>query len=293
MTLEPWFIFAIISAIAGGIGSFLYKIAAKEKIDIVLLSFCSAILSSAYIFGAVLLLSDWSGFWHPMLLFAGLNSLFFLLTSVTKVRGLENIDSAIFFPLYKVFGPGLIIVMSLLAFGERFSVYEWIGLLLGLTIPFLLISKTEDARQLNLKAGLWWLFVTVVISVLGVTVWKHGADVAPNTWMYILAVELTMIPIAFTALWQKHQSRLGEKFQEIKRRAFLKILLVASVVHAVAGAVFVFAITSGGELGIVYTINSLYILIPIILSIIFYNEHWNARKVIAIGLSILALGFFG
>ncbi len=33
----------------------------------------------------------------------------------------------------------------------------------------------------------------------------------------------------------------------------------------------------------------LYILIPIVLSIYLYQEHWNARKVIAITLSIVAL----
>ena len=53
--------------------------------------------------------------------------------------------------------------------------------------------------------------------------------------------------------------------------------------------VSVYAYSLGGSLGIVYTINSLYILIPITLSIMFYNEHWNLRKVTAIALSIAAL----
>jgi uncharacterized membrane protein len=48
----------------------------------------------------------------------------------------------------------------------------------------------------------------------------------------------------------------------------------------------------GGTLGIVQTIHSLYILIPIVLAIIFYNEHWNLQKAVAIVLSIAALAFF-
>ena len=46
-----------------------------------------------------------------------------------------------------------------------------------------------------------------------------------------------------------------------------------------------------GSLGVVYAIQSLYILIPIILSIVIYKEHWNVRKIFAIILSLAALAF--
>jgi len=46
------------------------------------------------------------------------------------------------------------------------------------------------------------------------------------------------------------------------------------------------------SLAISYTINSFYILIPIILSILIYKEHMNLRKGIAIVLSLLAIIFF-
>jgi len=52
---------------------------------------------------------------------------------------------------------------------------------------------------------------------------------------------------------------------------------------------FIMLAFAEGTLSIVYTVQSLYILIPIILSIIIYKEHWNARKVVAIILSIAAL----
>jgi len=34
-------------------------------------------------------------------------------------------------------------------------------------------------------------------------------------------------------------------------------------------------------------------LIPIVLAVIFYNEHWNWQKAAAIGLSIVSLAFLG
>ena len=47
-----------------------------------------------------------------------------------------------------------------------------------------------------------------------------------------------------------------------------------------------------GLVSIVFTVQSLYILIPIILSIIIYKEHINTQKIIAIILSIVAIVFF-
>lgn len=291
--LELWFVLAIASAFAGGISSFLYKVAAKEKVDIVLLSFFGALISSVWLLIVIVLFSDFSNFWHPMLIFAGLTAVTYLITNVMKVKSLENIDATIFFPLYKVFGPGLVIILGITFFGETFTSTEWTGLVLSLFIPLLLISKSEDGRQENLKLGLVWLAVAVVMGAISAGFWKHGADIAPNTWMYILVGELFMIPFAFLTLYRKHRKNLFEKIVEVKQTKFLKILVVYSTMNVIAASVFIFAFTLGGPLGIVYTINSLYILIPIILAIIFYNEHWNMRKAVAIILSVLALALLG
>ena len=291
--METWFTLAVTSTLAAGMQAFLYKIAAKEKIDIVVLSFYSAIFSSLLVLIAVIYFSDFSGLLQPMLLFSGLTTLTYLITTVTKVRGLENIDSAIFFPLYKVFGPAIVIVLGIIFFDENFSNKEWLGLIISLFIPLLLITKAENSRQYNLRKGLWWLLLSVVIGGIGVAFWKNGADIAPNPWMFILSTELFMIPIAYSALLTKHRNCLRKKLSVVKTRKFVNMLVVSSIANAVAGAVFVFAVTTGGALGIVYTINSLYILIPIVLSIAIYNEHWNAQKILAILLSIVALGFLG
>ena len=57
------------------------------------------------------------------------------------------------------------------------------------------------------------------------------------------------------------------------------------------GFVLLLAAYQDGPMGIAYAINSTYILIPIVLSIWFYGEHWNARKAIAIALSVVAVVF--
>ena len=54
-----------------------------------------------------------------------------------------------------------------------------------------------------------------------------------------------------------------------------------------------YALSYGGPVAIVYTVTAMYILIPIVLAIIFYNEHWNTQKVIAIIISVAALALLG
>ncbi len=70
--------------------------------------------------------------------------------------------------------------------------------------------------------------------------------------------------------------------------AFLGIAFFVGVTQFTAFYLLLLAI-NGGDLSLVYSINAHYILIPIILSIWYYKEHWNTQKVIAIALSLVAL----
>jgi uncharacterized membrane protein len=292
MLFEAWFIFAIISALTGGTMSFLYKVAAKERLDIVLLSFLSSVFSAAVILLVLVFHAGFAGFWHPMLIFGATASLTFLAGNIFKVKALENIDAAVFFPLYKVAGPALVIVSGITLFNESFTVHEWVGLLISLSIPLLLISRVENARQVNLKNGLLWLCVIVLVGALSVSAWKHGTDIAPNIWAYIFTTEVVGVFAGALVLYKKGRLSLPYIQTAIRSFTYQKTQTAAAISTLVSSVVFVFAFASGGPLGIVYTINSLYILIPIVLALIYYKEHWNLRKATAIVLSIVALAFF-
>jgi uncharacterized membrane protein len=54
-----------------------------------------------------------------------------------------------------------------------------------------------------------------------------------------------------------------------------------------------FAFSEGGSLSVVQTIHSMYILIPIVLAVIFFKEHMNWQKVVAIVFSVVSLAFLG
>jgi uncharacterized membrane protein len=62
------------------------------------------------------------------------------------------------------------------------------------------------------------------------------------------------------------------------------------IFHFLAFMTFQKALT--GNLAVVFTINSFSILIPIILSIIFYKDHFNKKKAFVIALSIVSIILF-
>jgi drug/metabolite transporter (DMT)-like permease len=176
-------------------------------------------------------------------------------------------------------------------FSEGFSGVEWVGLFLSLSVPLLLVTHTEKSRQKNLFRGLRLLLSASLIAAVSVGAIKLGLDQTDNVLLFSLQVDL-MLGIAglITLFLQSKKFGLRSRISNSFRALFLVIVIVSGIFQFTNFVLLTFAL-SIGSLGIVYTINSLYILVPIILSIIYYNEHWNYRKVTAIVLSIAALAF--
>jgi multidrug transporter EmrE-like cation transporter len=67
------------------------------------------------------------------------------------MASLRNIDTVIFFPLYKTFSPILVTIISFFFFQEMLTMKEFFGILLGIAVPLMLITSHEEKRQTNLK----------------------------------------------------------------------------------------------------------------------------------------------
>gem|GEM_PF-6878766 len=57
-------------------------------------------------------------------LFATITTIFFILSVFTRVESMRNIDTVIFYPLYKTFGPIMVTGVSILFFHETLSLNE-------------------------------------------------------------------------------------------------------------------------------------------------------------------------
>jgi len=290
--LEPWFVCAVASTIIGGFGNFGNKIAAERKYDSNVVMVLSAWLTFLLFLPFAILytpINALSWFFFGIVFLSGFVTSF---SAIMKIQALHYIDSAIFLPLYKVCSPLIVIVFGLVVFSERFTPIEWFGLLISLTIPFLLISRIEHTRQNDLKTGLVMVVIGSLIGAIGVSIKKYATDISDHVLLIMVIASIGVLTGSVTQhIWKRRQTAL-QHIKDNMHRGVWTIALMRSAFASTGLYLALLAFELGGPLGIVYTINSLYILIPIILAIVIYGEHWNLRKVFAIALSIFALALF-
>lgn len=218
-------------------------------------------------------------------LLALINGVLFVFGSVARSDSLGFIDATLFFPIYKIVGPSLVLVASMAFFGERLSLLQSVGFGLALSVSLLLMDKKEGGRQRNLIRGV----SLAVASALLISAAQVFAKVAMNaggsaygfaTIPYAMMVLSVALPMAYT-----HRS---EASRVSGWRDMVGLGFVAGIFQVLGFITLLYAFRSG-PVGTVYAINSVYILIPIVLSIWYYGEHWNVRKIFAVALSIGAV----
>jgi drug/metabolite transporter (DMT)-like permease len=291
--MQLWFWAAVTGMILAGISNFGFKVAAKKGYDAEVFNLYGGIVSVIFASFCLLVVrpEDVNGW--GIVVVTILSGFIATTGGIMKVYALRHIDTTIFFPLFKLFSPLLAIIAGIIFFQEAFTLAEWIGILLGLFIPLLLINKTEHTRQQNLVAGLIFVGLVSLASALAAGMNKFAIDTGMSHWV---ALWYNVFGIVFGTL-------LIILFQ--LRSAMVRHLLAHSnkvlIYQATFRAIFIststllifYAYGHGGGLGIVQTIHSLYIVIPIVLSVLIYQEHINWKKAFAVLLSVLALAFLG
>ncbi len=292
--MELWFIVAIFGAIASGISNFFFKIAAVKNCNAELFIFYSSITS---IVTMTLVLMLWP---QPVLGYGYVAAIVFVsgmisaLAGSLKVYALRYIDSTIFFPLFKLIVPALAIAIGVSFFGESFSVIEWLGMLVGLLVPLILITPAENSRQQNLTMGLVLIVVTGLLSTATAVAAKYAieANIPVNTTLMYTVVGISLGAIILM-IYKNGLSKIGGLVRSESSSLLVRIAMARSVLIVAGVWAMLFAYSAGGTLSVVQTIHSMYILIPIVLAIIFFREHWNWQKIVVIVVSVAALGLLG
>lgn len=288
--METWMIWALLSAFGAGFYNFGLKMVAEKWYDSYIVTFYDYLMGS--IFSGVYLLyylSHTSISWENALItifLATINVVFFSLSIFTRVESMRNIDTVIFYPLYKTFGPIFVTIISLLYYQELLTLKEFIGILFGIAVPLMLITKTENRIQKNLFLWVLLVIATAFLTMIS-TVWIKELMLRElSIELFVFASFLIGMVVALLGyeIYKRHSHK---KYQT---KGIFTFSLWLSIIHLLSFIVFVLAMA--GNLAIVFTINSFSILIPIILSILFYGEHFNLKKGIVIALSILSVLLF-
>lgn len=288
--MESWMLYALLSIFVSGVYNFILKIVAERGYNNYMFTFLDYLFGTI-IFGLYLLYQYISGnlvldnIWL-IALFAGINALFFSLSLFTRVESMRNIDTVIFYPLYKTFGPILVTIFSFTLFQESLTSQEILGIVLGICVPLLLINKTENKIQKNLL--LWVMLVGVTAVMTTVSTISVKIVMSQNLNVEVFLFITFFIGACFAALSNKIHN--PGKTKIYRNSWMISLALYSSVFHV--GWFLFFAFALQGNMAIVFTINSFSILIPIVLSIIFYKEHFNMRKALVIWLSIVSILMF-
>ncbi len=293
--MELWFLFAIAGMLFSGLSNFIFKLAAKNNFDSEAFSLYGGVTSIILLTPVVLLFDT---FYLEQPVAAGIifvASIVAAFIGVWKVYALRFIDTTIYFPLFKLLSPLIAIMIGVSFFAESFSGKEWIGLGLGLVVPLLLINRAESQRQNNLLYGLMLVGLTGALSASVAAAHKWATDLSPNALTLTLAAGFGIVVGSWLALILKRGVVAGTQHivQVENKRQLLIWATARSVVVSASVALVLYAYSAGGSLAVVHTIHSMYILIPIVLAIIFYNEHWNWQKATAIVLSVASLALLG
>jgi drug/metabolite transporter (DMT)-like permease len=288
---EVWFLYAVAATVFAGINVFTAKIAAARNYNTKLFSACSSALAG--VLGIVV------GFWveglselsWAMFLIALVIGGIYILGSILRMDGLRYIDAMIMLPLHKVVSPLLAIFAGFLFFSEIPGQFEWIGLGLGVLVPVMLINRGERARQSHLMKGLLFMFLSAVCGAGTAAISKFGSQEFNSVILLTGLINGLGAILSFSWFYLQQRKDLRAEIQKIWHKEYILLTMITGSTLFAGYTAMLLAFEAGGLLGIVYTIHSFYIVIPIVLAIYFYNEHWNLKKVGAIALTLLALLF--
>jgi drug/metabolite transporter (DMT)-like permease len=292
--MELWFWAAVIAAVLAGVSNFFFKIAAKKGYSSELFMLFSGLFSILYVSTALVLFPEQLLTNKLLALFVFGFGFLAAIAGVMKIYALRYIDSTIYFPLFKLLAPAIAIAAGVTLFGEEFSTIEWVGMLIGLLVPLMLITKSENGRQNNLLLGLLFVLITGVLSAVVAIMNNYAVDSGMPIFVTLLFTVLGIFCGSLSLFCYKQGiTGITQTVAEHFNYTLLLITALRSLLIAISVGLSFYAYTVGGTLAVVQTIHSMYILIPIVLAIIFYNEHWNWQKALAIMLSVVSLAFLG
>ncbi len=283
--MESWLIFSIASIFFAGIYSFLIKVAAMKNYNPSMVTgygyLAGAVFAGIFLFLEWLQISDIKA----IMVFAFINVLFYFFSTLTRIESMKNIDSVLFFPIFKTVSPILVTLAGIFLFHETLTTKEIIWIILWIIVPLLLIWAHENKRQINLKKGIIFLMISSALVLVSTVMIKQVNLLELNIPLFVF---FTMIFGYFVSIISN--KTLSKKNKNYETKNIFWFGLFMWIFHY--ASFYCFTRSLEGNLAVAFTINSFAILIPIILSIIFYKDHFNLKKAFVILLSIISIILF-
>ena len=281
------FYWTIVATVLAGIQLFFQKVVAQEKRDSAFNGLLMYGLSAVAVFTILFTYSGVPSAWRVIGIFALASGALHGIGNYFRIEALKYIDSVLYFPINKVLGPLLVVICGVLLLHDPLTIQQYIGIGVRVLVPLLLISSAEHHRQNNLRQGMALVVLSTVLTAASVLFTKQATSYEAAVLFVVGISQIAGTISSATILIKQRGVQFSKGITLDKRDVYLGI--VAAVLGTVATYTLIKALSTG-LVSLVYVIHAHYILIPIVLSVWWYKDHINLRKIIAIVVSFLAIG---
>ena len=282
--MPSWYFLSLAALLLMGTQRFLYKVAAERH--------CSSTLTTAVFMGTVTLLSGaafllaGTRIRHPSTLFvlALVNSAAFALATVASMEALRRLPAAVTFPITRL-SLVVVILFSLVYFHERLVTQQVVGLLLGLAAVAVLAAEaagSQGSPQAKSRAGYFFLVLCVLGGAAATISSKFAALATSKSAFMALSYFLgTVFSLSIDRVW-------GRRQKNARPAAAVKMGILMGLLNFLGFYAFLTAL-SRGPLAIVALITGMHFVIAIALSALLFRERLTPRRLVGIGLTLLAV----
>jgi drug/metabolite transporter (DMT)-like permease len=284
--MTDWYFFSIAALVLLGAQRFLYKVAAERN--------CSSALTTAVFMGTVTLLSgaaflasgESAGEISTLVVLALVNSASFALATVAHMEALKHLPATVTFPITRL-SILVVIFFSIVYFGERPQPMQMAGILLGLSVVFVFAGEAGDksGHRGNPRTGFLFAAACVLCGAVASISSKFAA--VSTSKAGFMALSYLLGTLFALALERKNR---GGKSPWVKSGEAVWIGLCMGVLNFFGFYAFLTALESG-PLSVIALITGMHFVIAVALSVLLYRERMTPRRILGIGLTLLAVAF--
>ena len=282
-SMTGWYLYAVLSLILLGFQRFLYKVSAEKQCNTAWTTFSFmgtvAILSSTLCF----VLGEPVSNVRFLIFIALVNSLAFVIATISHIEALKLIPSSIAYPIIRL-NAVLVVVFSILFFKDHLSVFQGFGIVLAFSVILILALgiNHQATPKKNIRQGSLFVLISLVGGAVAVISSKYAAGNANK--MAFIAISYILSTLFSFGLREKLQTK-----ETHKTHKEALIIGVTMGIFNLAGYYSFLKALSMGPLSIIASITGMHFVISIILSTLIYREKLTRLRILGICLTILSM----
>lgn len=288
--LEPWFLSSIIACICVGFFGFFQKVKAEktELSDNGFVFYIYVVFFTSWFIWSLFSASLMDIINLTIVVYAFIIMFLYTIIVKTRLQSLRYLSSSTYFINYRILSSLWLLAIGILIFSETISLQEIIGVFIGFFVFYLLIEKKNNAESdKEFYKGYVYLFIWS-LCISGLQSLNKNFMLSDFN-IFALMLYSGIFGIFFTFLLKN-----GERVVDIVRlkdKGHAWLFIISWVTFSIATYTNIYAYRAW-DLAVVYKIISYSLFIPIILSIIFYNEKITLKKGVAFALTIFSIFLF-